>query len=172
LVYKFIPGAASIRAVARYALVTALPISIGLSILVDLIWRKASKQTPAQRTGITALMTIVILFLLGEQSGRQLTFSKTTEFEKMKVLASRLGSDCDNFYITMRSTPPTYMAEVQGDALAVSMLTGKPTLNGYSGQSPKDWPLWDIGAKDYVINIGVWQQSKGISGKTCALSID
>ena len=172
IVFKFIPGAASIRAVARYALVTALPIAIGLALLSDLAWQKTLRLAPRVSLGARALLATIVILILAEQFGRQLTFSKTEEFTKMTALSQQLEPSCDNFYITMKSKPPEYMAEVQGDALAVSMLTGKPTLNGYSGQSPKTWQLWDIGSQDYLKNVEDWRQANGVTGKSCALNVD
>lgn len=172
IVFKFIPGASSIRAVARYALVTALPIAVMLALFVDAVSKKILTQALPRRWALFPILTIGVLFLLSEQFGRQFTFAKMTEFDRAQMLSAKLDPSCDQFYITLQSQPPQFMAEVQGEALAVTMLTGKPTLNGYSGQSPKGWPLWDIGTADYLKNVESWTTNQAISGKTCALSVD
>lgn len=172
VVFKYIPGAASIRAVARYALVTALPIAILLALFVDTTWKKILLRSTAQKFIFIPALCLGVGFLLVEQFGRQFTFSKVAEYDRARMLSARLDPTCDHFFITMQTKPPEYMAEVQGEAMAVSMLTGKPTLNGYSGQSPKEWPLWDIATPDYQTKVEKWRAEQGVSGKTCALSVD
>ena len=172
VVFKYIPGASSIRAVARYALVTALPISILLALFIDTAWKKILLQSNSQKFILIPALCLGVGFLLVEQFGRQVTFSKMAEYDRARMLSARLDPTCDNFFITLQSKQPEFMAEVQGEALAVSMLTGKPTLNGYSGLSPKEWPLWDIAAPDYLKNVEKWRIEQGILGKTCALAVD
>lgn len=172
LVFTFIPGASSIRAVSRYALVTALPISILLALIMDFTISNIKTMTAAKKKMSGAALSIFIAFTLFEQMGKQHTFSKDDELEKAATLAQRIESDCDSFYLTTNKKTPEFIAELHGDALMVSMLTGKPTLNGYSGQSPKGWPLWEIGSVDYLPNVEKWRKTRSIPGKICSLSLD
>ncbi|MEN9825589.1 MAG: hypothetical protein RI953_1334 [Pseudomonadota bacterium] len=172
VVYEFFPGASAIRAVARYALVTAFPIAILLTLGIQHILGIVKMNTGRTKWLTGSALFFTLTFLFAEQLGHQTTFSKTEDDTRISRLAARLPSECDHFFISTRKIVPKYMSELQVEALAIAMHTKRPTLNGYSGHEPKNWPLSNILAEDYAASVEKWKTQQNIQGKTCELSLD
>lgn len=174
-VYAYVPGGQVVRAVARYALVLALPMGIAFAFVIDLLIRKISAQTQlARRRFLFASLFVVTTFGLVEQFGRKEGFggfSISAENEYLNRLAQSLPDDCSAFYVGL--TPPKIhnQFEYQLDAMYVSALKGLPTLNGYSGYLPRDWALWEVGDPQYEQNVKQWINDRQIRGNVCRLFI-
>lgn len=174
-VYAYVPGGQVVRAVARYALVLALPMGIAFAFLLDFLIKKISARTPsARRTFLFASLFVLTTFGLVEQFGRKEGFggfSISAENEYLNRLAQSLPDDCSSFYVGL--TPPKIRNnfEYQLDAMYVSMLKGLPTLNGYSGHLPRDWGLWGVGDPPYEENVKRWINERRIGGNVCRLFI-
>lgn len=174
-VYAYVPGAQVIRAVARYALVLALPMAIAFAFLLDFLIRKISLQTlPALRKVLFAGLCVITTLGLAEQFGRKEGFggfSISAEKQYLNRLAQSLPHDCSSFYITVKPPIIHILHDYQVDAMFVSHLKGVPTLNGYSGQWPQGWDLWDVTQPGYEDNVKKWVVDRQSKGNVCRLMI-
>ena len=174
-VYAYVPGGQVVRAVARYALVVALPMAIAFAFLLDFVIRKISLQThSARRILLFAVLLVITTFGMVEQFGRKEGFngfSISHENEYLNRLAQALPNDCSTFYVGLQ--PPTIhnQFEYQLDAMFVSMLKGLPTLNGYTGHLPANWGLYEVADPRYEENVKQWIAHNQIKGSVCRLFI-
>ncbi len=153
-VYAYFPGAQVVRAVARYALVLALPMAIAFAFLIHYLLNKISQQT--HRKILFAVLFVLTTFGLVEQFGRKEGFngfSISDENQYLNQLAQSLPNDCSSFYVELEPPIIHNEFEYQLDAMFVSVLKGLPTLNGYSGHLPPDWPLWEVGGPAYKSHV-------------------
>jgi hypothetical protein len=174
-VYAFFPGAKAVRAVPRYVIMLALPMSIAFAFTLDRAMRKvALVKHSAARAGLSVSLAAVICFGLFEQFGRGNaggSFSKREETRRLEQLAAKLPEDCAAFYITAGPIKNNLLHEYQLDAMLVSAARNVPTLNGYSGQWPRDWLLWDVGAADYESRVAQWVATHQVSGNVCKVEL-
>jgi hypothetical protein len=177
-VYWSFPGGRSIRAVARYVLVLALPMAIAFAFALHHgIARIAAKKNALLRVGLAAAMLIATVFGLFEQfNSGQGQFSIAAENARLKNLAARLPTDCAVFYVAAgadsRNTDSFQNQNYMHDAMLVSSLRNIPTLNGRSGRNPPGWSLRDVRAVDYEENVRQWIQRHHIEGNICRLVIN
>jgi len=178
-VYWSFPGARSIRAVARYILVLALPMAIAFTFVVHYAMAKISARSNGlKRVCLTASMLMVIVFALFEQfNGEQGHFSIAAENARLEKLMAKLPTDCSSFYVVAGSAAIQNSDSFQNqnymhDAMLVSILSGVPTLNGRSGRNPPGWSLRNIRASDYEVNVRNWIAQHKIDGNVCRLEID
>ena len=174
-VYSYVPGGQVVRAVARYALVLALPMGIAFAFLLDYVIRKISLQTNSTRrkllfAGVFVLATFGMVEQFGRKEGFN-GFSINTENNHLDQLVRSLPDDCSSFYV--RLDPPIVhnLFEYQLDAMFVSVLKDLPTLNGYTGHLPADWGLWDVSHPRYEDNVRKWIDDRQIKGNVCRLFI-
>lgn len=170
--YHF-PGATGIRAVARYAIVLALPMSIAFSFGLDRLLNRLDSRT--MRNAVYSIAVIaVVTFGLVEQFavGQNFNgFSIKTENQYLRRLASKLPDNCTAFYAGVDTDQVRNDFEYQIDTILVALMRDVPTLNGYSGQVPPDWPLWEVRAPNYQQRVDDWVNLKRIPGKICRLDI-
>jgi len=114
----------------------------------------------------------VIAFAFAEQLGKSTGFSVGGEWDRISAFSQQLGVDCDVFYITADAKTPYPVWELQLDAMLISSVRGVPTLNGYSGQSPKGWELWEVRDPAYKARVNQWIVSNKLAGKICSVHID
>ena len=174
-VYAYFPGATVVRAVARYALVIALPMAIAFAFLLHFLFNKISLQTHSpRRTLLFTVLFILATFGLVEQFGSKEGFngfSIRAENQYLNELAQSLPNDCSSLYVALKPPIIHNEFEYQLDAMFVSVLKGLPTLNGYSGHLPPDWPLWGVGDPPYESYVKKWIADRKISGNVCRLFI-
>lgn len=169
-VHELFPGAKGIRAVARYAIVLALPMAIAFA------W--AMERVSARRS-LSAVLVAIAGFGLFEQfsSGEGEYFSIRAENARLRRLAARLPGDCTAFYVTAgedvgASEGRFRNQQLMHDAMLVSLLRGVPTLNGRSGKSPPGWSLREVNAPDYEERVARWIAQHRLDGKVCRLEIE
>lgn len=177
-VYYAFPGAGAIRAVSRYVIFLALPMSIGFTYAMDTAIKRVANwnSQPARVVAVSALV-LFAGFGIFEQFGVVKTgatgFSKKTEMKYLTAMAEKLPLDCAAFYVTARRNDPHNAFEFQYDAMLISVMTGIPTLNGSSGQFPKEWfGLYAVKDPAYENNVQQWIQRHNITGKVCRLPLN
>ena len=127
LVYHFVPAAAAVRAVARMGLMVLLPASIAFAV-----WLEHSRRW--------ALLLICLCLLEQMQTIRMhdKDLNRRTVAEIAEPL--RHAGSCRAFIYSQASGDyPEWKYQI--DAMWVQLAAGIPTLNGYSGNEPPDWPL-------------------------------
>ena len=173
LIFHTVPGARSIRAVSRFVLITALPLTCLYSVILDNHVQRL-RQLPfnAARVRQMTFIGALMIFALCEQLGKTGGFSVHGEWDRISHFVKSLPDDCQSFYVTADASTPYPVYELQLDAMLVSVIKGVPTLNGYSGQSPKQWELWEVRDPAYDSRVQQWIAHKNLSGKICKLAID
>ncbi|HKS26679.1 MAG TPA: DUF4214 domain-containing protein [Pyrinomonadaceae bacterium] len=174
LVFSFFPGGKSIRAVARYVIVLALPMSIVFAFLIQhALDRALSQRNIMKRTLLLAALFAAICFGLFEQMAEGFGFSVKAENAYLERLAKRLPDNCRSFYLTVGPKAVRNQFEYQIDAMMVSQMRGVPTANGYSGQFPRDWfpALWEVKEPGYEEKMKGWIDGHKLTG-VCRLVVD
>jgi hypothetical protein len=177
LVHAFVPGAQAIRAVSRYALVLALPVAIGFAFLIHFLLERFTRlEHGPRRTAMLALLFVFTGLGLFEQFAAHEGFdgfSIKAENQYLNRLAESLPDNCSSFYIAAKTTALHSQFEYHVDAALVSAIKRVPTLNGYSGQLPANWDLWDVmGGRAYEGNVKTWiAQQQKIKGEICRLFV-
>jgi|GEM_PF-547591 len=174
-VYSWVPGGQAIRAVSRYALITAFPMAIAFAWLIDNLRQRIGRhQFRNRRAALLAILYVLTIFGLGEQFARKEGFngfSIKDENEYLSRLARELPANCSSFYVTVKPSAPHNQFEYQIDAAFVSVMTGVPTLNGYSGHLPPTWNLWEVKDAAYESNVKSWIATHQLPGNVCRLPI-
>jgi hypothetical protein len=172
--FEFFPGARGVRAVPRFMIVAALPLSVSFAFAVERAQRRVGG-----RVGLHAVVIGLVAFGVGEQFSRGdgNYYSIRAENRRLQQLAAKLPDHCRAFYVTARwpdnqSLPPFQNQQWMHDAMLVSVLRGVPTLNGRSGKSPPGWALREVAAPDYAARVRDWIAVHRLSGTICRLQID
>ena len=177
-VYFFFPGARSIRAVARFVIVLALPMAIAFAFAVQQGMQSIARGTNGvARVGLATAMFILITFGLFEQfnSGDGQYYSISAENIRLEKLAAKLPENCSSFYVAAGGKDNQDGFQNQNymhDAMFVSLLRHVPTLNGRSGRNPPGWSLRDVRAPEYGENVRRWIERHKVEGDVCRLEID
>lgn len=134
VVYEVVPGAKAVRAVARIGILLLLPAGLGIALFLD--WLEARKF----RFAFAAALAVGAVCLL-EQGETTDTFDKYQIREDVGAIARVVSPDrCDAFVFSPLQGYGPYW-KYQLDAMWAEMESGVPTMNGYSGNSPPNWPL-------------------------------
>jgi hypothetical protein len=173
VVHKIVPGAQGIRAVSRFMIVVALPMSAIFAFAIE-----RAQDWAGKRAGLCAALIALIAFGVFEQfnSGAGDFYSIRAENARLQRLAAKLPGDCAAFYVTAHWPVDAPMDSFQNqqwmhDAMLISVMRGVPTLNGRSGRSPPGWELREVTAPDYEQKVRVWIARHNIGGKICSLDV-
>ena len=154
LIYAILPGASSLRAVARFYLFLLLPMGILLAILLD---RYPPKKHPALVIGAYTLLLWVSNISTGDmyawnyETDMELLNRVPAPPEQAEVIAiCDSGADYQDAYLN------------QLDAWMIADHYHIKTVNGYSGMFPPGWPLWDVTTAEYLLRVEQWKLSQGI----------
>jgi hypothetical protein len=130
LVYSLVPGAGAIRVVSTVCLVMLIPAAIGLALACErLIEERRFWAIP-----------VIALACFFEQGATTPAFDVQRIRADEARIAAQLDRDCGAFlyrHWNGNSNGPGY----QVMAMWVALGSGIPTLNGYSGCAPPDWPF-------------------------------
>ncbi len=144
-IFRYVPSAAALRAISRVGILLLIPASIGVALTIDRLLRiggSPARSAPgrrSQRALVVFLASVVVL----EQGGALPSFSRARARERVAVLARAIPAHCTTFLYTPvepNGDPNWY----HGDAMWASFARDIPTLNGYSGNFPHDWPFYDV----------------------------
>jgi hypothetical protein len=174
LIFELFPGASAIRAVGRVHLAMALPASILLAWGADEIGRKLASWKPGIRSAADWLAALLVTTALFEQFGGPPCspgFSASAERAWMSQLASRIPAGTDAFYLTVPGDFPASSDQLSVDALGAAVLTGVPTLNGYSGIDPPGWKLHWLKRPEYKFFVERWREEHNLTGNIAELRI-
>lgn len=127
IIYKFMSGASVLRAVSRLNLLLLLPFSFTIAFFL----KKTNKY-------LALLFCLIIVF---EQKTKTPAYNKFSIRKEVEILSALAKEKRTPFYYS-----PLFGYEhfwkYQMDAQWASLLSRVPTLNGYSGNHPKGWGLF------------------------------
>ncbi|WP_313347873.1 hypothetical protein [Stenotrophomonas sp.] len=125
-----LPGAESVRAVARIGLVMALPLALLVGMAVDAM--------PRLQVGMRVLIGLLVVAMMAESALHQTTHFSFEEARARTVAArGQLPASLPAgavLFIPASPDVPFYVSEL--DAMVLAQELGHPTLNGYSGNVP------------------------------------
>jgi hypothetical protein len=140
LVHAYVPGAAAIRVPSRVILLILIPMAIGFAIA----W-----ESLPRRWGWKYAAPLVLLCLL-EQGVTTTTFDKLEARRRAGAIAAVVaaaGPPRTFFYSSSRKGLPDWNDHVDG--MWAEVVSGVPTINGYSGVSPPGWgPLYKAAVRN------------------------
>lgn len=133
IVHAYFPAAQAIRAVSRASIVYMLGIAVGVAAF--LTWLSKDEKRRWMVLPLGAL-------LVYEQGYDTPAFSKELNRHDIAAVKNAIEPGCEVFVMSPVSGYGPYW-KYQLDAMWASLEAGIPTMNGYSGQSPKNWALGD-----------------------------
>jgi hypothetical protein len=169
--YALVPGATAIRVGYRGMVVANLFAVIAIGLTVDQAVRLCLREPDAflRRAGATAVTAVFLLAAIEQVNlSRQANLSR--QFERRHLAA--VGSaprECRSFYVAPQTGRAPY--EVQIDAMILSLVEHRPTINGYSGLSPPGWDFYDTTTLDYEQRARRWAASRGIADGLCRIDV-
>lgn len=133
LVYEYFPAAQAIRGVSRATVVYMLGIAVGVAAALS-----ALSQHAQLKLAVLPLGALLIV----EQGYTTPAFSKEQNNADIAEVVRQLEPDCHAFLLSPAQGYGPYW-KYQLDAMWAAVLSGIPTLNGYSGQNPPNWAFTD-----------------------------
>lgn len=143
LVFQAVPAGGAIRAVTRISLLLLVPASVALAVGLDTLGRRR-----------ILVAVVLAAAVVAEQRVPVPAYDVAPLLAREAALAAEVGQSCRAFVYT--PTAPCGDApwavrhgaavDAHLDAMAVSTITGIPTLNGYSGSLPPGYPFWALTA--------------------------
>jgi hypothetical protein len=167
LVFKGVPGAAAIRALARIGVWLLVPAGVGVALFLQ----------QRLQAGRTALAVGLGAFCLLEQGLSGPVYDRHEARADLDALAARLPAGCEAFFYAPTSGTQQEW-KYQLDAVWVSGEHGLPTVNGYSGNYPQGWRLQDNrrfnseDAERIDSGLGEWARSRSLApASVCRIEI-
>ncbi len=153
LVYKFIPGAKSIRGIGRFLFFLSFPISLSIALCGSIChgnFRGLKKTAPS-------LSILVLLFISQITRGGVGTGWNRNSALRFREEVPEPPKDARTFFILPKEGDSRDNAFKQLDAYDIACLYDIPTLNGYSGNEPRNWHgIWNVGSNDYERALFFW----------------
>ncbi len=164
-IYSYFPGAKAIRGVSRVALLYLLGVSIFVSLLLHHL---------RQKKGLAALAAIPLgLLCLAEQGETAPAFNKFDMRRDVQAIVDAVEPDCTAFLATPMGATLPYTWKYHLDAMMAQLELNKPTINGYSGQNPPGWGLYDSAVRGGYDEPRIgqaaqqWISQNQLQGKIC-----
>ncbi len=136
-VYHLVPGAAAIRTMARIGVLALIPGAIGVALCVEHFFER----------GIWYVVPIFSLACVAEQRLATPFFDKLWNRSATERIAAQIDPKCEAFfYAALGGRFETWKYHL--DAMWASLISRVPTLNGYTGNSPPGWVLFESNIRD------------------------
>jgi hypothetical protein len=150
--FDLLPASTAVRTISRIALLTLIPTGLAVALFIDRL--KSQKL-------ILALVAICVL-----EQGHVMPYydNEVLDAEVARFTSFIDSARCKFFFFTPHFMPdayenPAYSSRLwfnqevrrhaawryQIDAMWMAMRSGVPTINGYSGNFPPGWGLYEIG---------------------------
>jgi hypothetical protein len=148
-----LPGAAALRAVSRWGVFLLFPFAIALACCLD-------RVDGGRRWAVVALLGVVVVL----EQAVEAPHYDFQMFQRVALnYARQLKPICNCFLITPDSRVQPDLVPLQVTAMWAQAISGVPTLNGYSGSFPPEYPLFAgiTTGRDYMRvleGISEWQE--------------
>ncbi len=165
-----LPGASAMRAIDRLEVVTA---ALAVTAIVAAASEVAAAIQNRPRVSAVRIMAVAILVLAAVEQINTTHVSKIDEGAQVLMLRSvpPPPSSCSSFYVTDSGRSSRPSAFYQIDAMLISQAVSLPTLNGYTGYSPKGWLLDDLFSPDYQARVHAWARAHRLLSGLCELNL-
>jgi hypothetical protein len=173
LVRKLVPGASAMAAPSRYMLALAIPIVIVSMIGLVQLWRGLMPRFTGARRALAVSFVVALGAILELE---QISTSSPLLLSKQEKLAlhSKFSSrppGCEVAYVVPSTEGGRAWYEYQNDAMMISANAGMKTINGYSGNFPEHWKLWDPELGEYHHEVHVWLLEHDLHRRACGLDL-
>jgi hypothetical protein len=148
LVYHAVPGAKAIRAVARLGVFLLIPASFGFAWCIAAVERKAA--------WLAVLLAAVCIFEQVEIADPWSQYDKYAARNRVAALAAAVPRDAVASYASSSEDRPDALAQM--DAVWAVENCGVPTINGYSGTTPRGY---ELGHDAKIVTAGDMEQLRG-----------
>ena len=168
VLFKLVPGASAIRSGYRAMLVANFFAAVSVALAIGRISLMSSRYSEADLKIKLTRLAAVALMVLGVAEQVNLTQNSlvSRELERAQFAnVSAAPTDCKSFYVA--SEPQKLDTIVQIDAMLIAQRVGLPTLNGYSGNLPPEWSLYETADANYEQNARAWAARRGIETGLC-----
>ncbi|MBN8560517.1 MAG: hypothetical protein J0L70_08355 [Leptolyngbya sp. UWPOB_LEPTO1] len=133
---QLIPGANSVRAVSRIALMMYFYLLLGVLLCVD-AYLKHRFANPKIRTAIA--LSLILLTLPEQIVWTPQSFDRMAVLQPEAELQSLMQKDCSFAYVALSGKDAFYNEQTQ--AMWAGMRANVPVINGYSGADPPGLPM-------------------------------
>jgi hypothetical protein len=164
-----LPGADAIRAIDRVEVATNMVMALALVGLVSEAsrqWNRARVSSSVRIVGVVLLCAIA-LEQANTMSGSMMR--RSAQNAELTSVPQALPS-CRSFFVTDSRPNHLRFYEYQTEAMLISQRIGLPTVNGYSGDTPRHWELLFPHLPGYRVFVQQWVRGHGLSG-VCELDL-
>ncbi|MDB9494018.1 hypothetical protein PN441_04040 [Spirulina major CS-329] len=135
-VYIFIPGASVIRAVARIWSITHVYLIIGILVYLNSFLK--NQNFCPKKLKYFLILGISILGVYEQSFFKLAHFQKEIWFKEVSEIVEIISaSQCSSFYLYLNPQKPPFENHML--AMWSGLYSNIPTINGYSGNSPKSY---------------------------------
>jgi len=168
-VFENVPGAGSVRAVNRVTLFLSLPVAITLAWVCGWVGRWLVRSGWQTRLGAGMALMLLVGLLVVENAHPKIGegYSASKEWAYLERLASGVPRGCEAFYLSLPPGTPGPSSEWSMDAAWAALLSGVPTLHGYSGIEPPGWDIRGLKRPEYQATVQDWVQRHHLRGPIC-----
>jgi hypothetical protein len=168
-VWRYVPGGVGIRSVHRFNVVLAFSVVVVAAVGLDGLWRFSRGSATARRLALLPLALIAFeqINILPQQLSRRTDFAALDALSPApagcRVIAA-LPADPD---------PSWHRWSRQGEISLAAQQVGLPTINGYDGNVPPGWRLFDPADRaGYHQAVIEWVDRHQLWQGLCGLDID
>ena len=167
VVHLAVPGARSMRAIFRFQFVLQLAAIAVVVYGLALAW-----HAPIRGIRLRAPIGVLLVLLLFEQVNTGMTyFDGRADMERLGR-TQPVPPYCRRFVLAAEKQPNPHGAPIVSiDAVLVAVISGIPTLNGYSGLVPPSWNLFDPTAPGYSLLAAEWARNRHVVDGICELDL-
>lgn len=157
LVYHFIPGGSSIRAIGRFLFYLSYPLSFYIAFCGNKIKSPNFIHSCNKRIVISLCLSLTLFFVSQMSKNGVSTHWHRQDQKKYLAKIPTPPTDAESFYLIPNINDNRIEPYLQLDAYEIATTFNIPTLNGYSGQEPKEWHgIWQIKSGEYRQSINRW----------------
>lgn len=172
-VFENVPGANSIRSVNRFPLFLSLPAAVFLAWAYGRVGAFLEARRPALRAVGWGLVAVLSACMVYENTRGNWTnsYSASQEWGYLQRFAASVPRDGEAFYLVLPPGAPGSSAQWSVDAAWAALLSGVPTLHGYSGVIPPGWGVYGLKRPEYLSAVEDWVKKNGLKGRVDGLRL-
>jgi len=151
LVFKFVPGAAGVRVIARLWLMAAFPVCLLITCLMH--------HWGCSRRGAWFAVPLAVLALAGQVNMKSPAFLDVASELAFLNSVPPPPPACQSFFVTRRSADAedgNFIVNLYSNNVAAMAIADKlniPTIQGFSTFNPPDWNFESFPASNYMIRL-------------------
>lgn len=174
LFWTYVPGAATIRSPLRINILLVPLMALGLGMLFEFFLDKGSRNRQSARRFLSLVVISVVTITITVEQHRGVNAAWTRgdyvseRFENVPSLLQNAG--CQSFLMSVEPIPGEQWWEIPVQAVNIAVLSGVPTVNGYSGNSPASYPNFLDQTPAMTEALISWSRANG-GGEPCVVRI-